>query len=102
MTSNLNKLIDQRRALAKQIRDAKRAALKREREALSRARHALGDRLAMSMGADTPQALAALGDLLDTEQVRRYVRDSLGTGLRTSRQCHSGSLGDRPCCVRRR
>lgn len=73
MTTNLDKLIEQQRALAKQIRDAKRTALRREREALERARRALGDRLSKSMGADTPEDVAALGDLLDTDQIRRYV-----------------------------
>lgn len=77
MTTNLDKLIEQQRALAKQIRDAKRSAQRREREALERARRALGDRLSKSMGADTPEGVAALGDLLDTEQIRRHVANHL-------------------------
>lgn len=77
MTTNLDKLIDQQRALAKQIRDAKRSAMKREREALSRARRALGDRLSASMGATTPEGVAVLGDLLDTESIRGYVATRL-------------------------
>jgi hypothetical protein len=86
MTTNLDKLIDQQRALAKQIRDAKRAAAKREREALSRARRALGDRLSASMGATSPEAVAALGDLLDTESIRGYVATRLTAPERPERR----------------
>lgn len=82
MPTNLDKLIEQQRALAKQIRDAKRSALKREREALERARRALGDRLSKSMGADTPEDVVALGDLLDTEQIRRWAATHLGAAPR--------------------
>lgn len=77
MTTNLDKLIEQQRALAKQIRDAKRCAVRREREALERARRSLGDRLSKSMGADTPADVAALGDLLDTAQIRLYAATHL-------------------------
>lgn len=92
MTTNLDKLIEQQRALAKQIRDAKRSALKREREALERTRRALGDRLSKSMGAHTPDDVAALGDLLDTEQIRRYVAAHLvATGCQDS--THGGHAG---------
>jgi hypothetical protein len=87
MTTNLEKLIEQQRDLAKQIRDAKRTALKRDREALERARRALGDRLSKSMDAGTPADVAALGDLLDTEQIRRYVATHrLATGSQDSAQ----------------
>ena len=82
MTTNLDKLIEQQRALQKQIKAAKRAAARRDREALTRARHDLGDRLARSLGGDTPEAIAALGDLLDTDQVRRYVKERLGASGR--------------------
>jgi uncharacterized membrane protein YccC len=77
MTTNLDKLVEQQRALAKQIRDAKRSAVRRDREALERARRSLGDRLSKSMGADTPEDVAALGDLLDTAQIRRYAATHL-------------------------
>lgn len=82
MTTNLDKLIEQQRALAKQIRDAKRAGMKREREALARARNTLGDRLSTSMGANTPEHVAALGDLLDTEAIRDWVVARLAGTLR--------------------
>ncbi|MFF1633455.1 hypothetical protein [Leifsonia sp. NPDC058248] len=94
MTTNLDKLIEQQRALAKQIRDAKRSALRREREALERARRSLGDRLSKSMGADTPEDVAALGDLLDTEQIRRYAATHLADaqGHDSAHGGDSGSL----------
>ena len=89
MTTNLDKLIEQQRALANQIRDAKRTALRREREALERARHALGNRLSKSLGANTLEGVAALGDLLDTEQIRRYATTQLAAVLH-----HESAHGD--------
>lgn len=89
MTTNLDKLIEQQRTLAKQIRDAKRAAIKREREALARARRALGDRLSTSMGANTPEDVAALGDLLDTETIRHRVAAHLASTQRHE-SAHAG------------
>lgn len=82
--TNLEKLIEQQRALKKQIRDAKRAAVQREREALARARTELGNRLAESMDANTAAAVRAIGDLLDIEQIRRYVADRLAAATSSS------------------
>ncbi|MFV0633468.1 hypothetical protein [Demequina sp.] len=74
MTTNIEQLLEQQRALAKQIRDAKRAAKAKQRAAIVAAQNALGVRIAQAMDATTPEQIAALGDVLASDKVRRLAQ----------------------------
>lgn len=63
----------QRRMLDREIKAAKRAEVKRQREALLSARQSLGVWLAESVGADTPEAVARLREALSTGQVQEHL-----------------------------
>lgn len=70
----------ERRVLDRQIRAAKRAAAKAERERLLSARQALGVWLAEVAGADTVAAVGALQTALETGQFRRFLQQALTPG----------------------
>ncbi len=63
----------QRRKLDREIKAAKRAEAKRQRDALLSARQALGVWLAESVGADTPEAVTRLREALSTGQVQGHL-----------------------------
>lgn len=63
----------QRRKLDREIKAAKRAEAKRQREVLLSARQALGVWLAESVGADTPEAVTRLREVLSTGQVQGHL-----------------------------
>lgn len=67
----------ERRTLDRQIRAAKRAAAKAEKDRLLSARQAIGVWLAEMAGADTVPDVEALQAALDTGQFRRFLRQAL-------------------------
>lgn len=66
-----------RRKLDREIRSAKRAEAKRQREALLSARQALGVWLSESVGADTLEAVGLLREALSTGQVQQLLEDAM-------------------------
>ena len=76
-TKKIAEMEAQRRKLDREIKAAKRAEAKRQREALLSARQALGVWLAESVGADTQEAVARLREALSTGQVQRYLAEKV-------------------------
>jgi len=76
-TTNIEKLEAERRRLDREIRAAKRAAAKKEKEALLSAQHSLGVSLAEAVGADTPEQVEWLREALISGQPSERLRERI-------------------------
>lgn len=77
MAKTLEQKKAERNKLNAEIRAAERAAKKKAAEQLLVAQTALGKRLSKALGVNTPEAVAMLGDLLDSDKVREWVAKKL-------------------------
>lgn len=68
MAETIADLEEQKRVLAKKIRDAKRAERKAEAKALLDAQHGLGEWFATRVGATTPDAVRRLEEWLNNDR----------------------------------
>lgn len=79
-SKTIEEMQTERRSLDRQIRAAKRAAAKAEKERLLSARQALGVWLAEVAGADTVASVGALQAALETGQFREFLRQMVTPG----------------------
>ncbi|GAA1150101.1 hypothetical protein [Nesterenkonia lutea] len=70
---------EKRRKLDREIRAAKRAQVKQEKEALLSSRQDLGVWLAVSVGAERPETVELLKLALDADRVRQHLAREIGT-----------------------
>ena len=90
-TKTAAELRAERDALNKQIRAAERAEKKAAERALLDAQHALGEWLAESLAATTPEAVEALREVVDLDHVRVRLA---GPGVTETGDSEAFSSGD--------
>ena len=73
MTTNIEKLREQRNELNRQLRAAERAEKQAAAQALLAAKHGLGVWLADGLGRDTPESIEELKASLDLDSLRALV-----------------------------